>query len=74
VEVDVLCFSASVTVGPIEKQFAGGGSSGGALPPPGQTAAVAAGDAGNDNHISFEDLMSSSDWAAYAASYAPAAF
>jgi hypothetical protein len=74
VEVDVLCFSASVTVGPIEKQFAGGGSSGGALPPPGQTAAVAAGNAGNDNHISFEDLMSSSDWAAYAASYAPAAF
>ena len=31
VEVDVLCFSASVTVGPIEKQFAGGGGGGGSI-------------------------------------------
>jgi hypothetical protein len=71
VEVSVLCFSASVTVGPIEKTFSGGGG-GGSLPPPSPgRAGVATAD---DNHISFEDLMSSSDWAAYAGAYAPAAF
>jgi hypothetical protein len=75
VEVDVLCFSASVTVGPIEKTFAGGGGGGGSAPAAlKKGATVAAGDAGNDNHISFEDLMSSTDWAAYASAYAPAAF
>jgi hypothetical protein len=72
VEVDVLCFSASVTVGPIEKRFAGGGGGGGSIAA--RSGAAAPDDAGNDNHVSFADLMSSTDWAAYAGAYAPAAF
>ena len=72
VSVDIAFFSTSVTLGPIEKRFAGGGGSG-AVAALGRTAPRALGGAAD-----VAGLMSAADWAdpvtGYCALFAPAAF
>jgi hypothetical protein len=65
VSVDIAFFSTSVTLGPIEKRFAGGNS--GATVATRERAAIAP-------SPSVPDLMSPADWAGYCALFAPAAF
>ena len=75
VEVSVAFFSASVTLGPVEEEFAGGGGSAPApLPGASSNGSRARAASVDDNHITFAQLMSQDDWAVYAASYAPGAF
>jgi hypothetical protein len=77
VEVDVLLFSGSVTLGPVRKRFAGGGGSAGGQAQAavaGSPRAAAAKPALAAGTTSFADLIDPTDWADYSALYAPDAF
>jgi hypothetical protein len=64
VEIEVLFFSASVTLGPIRKTFEGGDDPG--------AASMAA--AANTTPKTFADMTSAAHWAEYTAMFDPAAF
>jgi hypothetical protein len=73
VSVSVLCFSADVTIGPVEKHFAGGGGGGGALPPPAADRVHAA--TADSNPIDFTGFFpTQGTWNEYADLYDAAAF
>jgi hypothetical protein len=80
VEVDVLLFSGSVTLGPVRKRFAGGSGSNAAAVKK-SAKAVAQGKAKAAppalpaaGTASFTDLLDPVHWDAYRALFAPAAF
>lgn len=68
VEIEVLFFSASVTLGPIKKTFKGGEDSGGAQSL--SATAIASG----PSPKTFADMTSAAHWADYTAMFDPAAF
>jgi hypothetical protein len=90
VEIDVLVFSGSVTLGPVRKRFAGGGASSQALPADSQALSskvlsasksiIKAGQPGakpaalTGSSPSFADLVPQPVWSDYCGLYAPAAF
>jgi hypothetical protein len=73
VEIEVLIFSGSVTLGPIRKRFGGGGSAPSVDARGSRTAVAAA-----NGSPSFKDLVSDQDWqnqdTGYCALFAAAAF
>lgn len=69
VEVEVLIFSGSVTIGPVEKRLAGGGGGGSQPAVIGASGAALPATADN-NPISFAQTHTFNNWKAYAAAFA----